>query len=48
MVLDIGGGTVDITAYQIEDGVIEVIAIPTGNDCGGTKVNEQFFTYFRT
>ena len=42
MVLDIGGGTVDITAQQIEDGVIEVIDIPTGNDCGGTKVNEQF------
>ena len=42
MVLDIGGGTVDITAYRIEDGVIEVIDIPTGNDCGGTKVNEQF------
>ena len=42
MVLDIGGGTVDITAQRIEDGVIEVIDIPTGNDCGGTKVNEQF------
>ena len=42
MVLDIGGGTVDITAYRIEDGVIEVIDIPTGNDGGGTKVNEQF------
>ena len=43
MVLDIGGGTVDITAQRIEDGVIEVIDIPTGNDCGGTKVNEQFY-----
>ena len=42
MVLDIGGGTVDITAQRIEDGVIEVIDTPTGNDCGGTKVNEQF------
>ena len=42
MVLDIGGSALDITAVQIEEDVIEVIDIPTGNDCGGTKVNEQF------
>ena len=42
MVLDIGGGTVDITAQaEVEDGV-EVISIPMGNDWGGTRVNEQF------
>ena len=42
MVIDIGGGTVDITAHHKDDGNIEVIVTPVGNDCGGTKVNQQF------
>ena len=42
MVLDIGGGTVDITAHIEVDGGINVVSIPTGNSWGGTKVNEQF------
>lgn len=42
VVLDIGGGTVDITAQVEKDGVIDVLSIPMGNDWGGTKVNEQF------
>ena len=42
MVIDIGGGTVDITAHHEDDGNIEVIVTPVGNDCGGTKVNQQF------
>jgi hypothetical protein len=43
LVIDIGGGTVDITAHRhnIEQG-IEVIAEPIGNDCGGMKVNKEF------
>ena len=42
MVLDIGGGTVDITAHVEVNGGINVVSIPTGNSWGGTKVNEQF------
>ena len=42
-VLDIGGGTVDITSYRIDkDGHICVIDKAGGNDWGGTRVNEQF------
>lgn len=43
MVLDIGGGTVDITAHKVSDaGTIEVILPPCGNDWGGKKINEEF------
>ena len=42
MVIDVGGGTVDITAHHEDDGGIEVIVSPTGNCWGGTKVNEEF------
>ena len=42
MVLDIGGGTVDITAHNEVNGGINVVSIPTGNSWGGTKVNEHF------
>ena len=43
MVLDIGGGTVDITAHKITDkGAIQVILPPHGNDWGGKRINEEF------
>ena len=42
MVIDIGGGTVDITAHVEVDGGIVVENIPTGNAWGGTQVNEAF------
>ena len=42
MVIDIGGGTVDITAHiEVDDGIV-VENIPTGNAWGGTKINEAF------
>ena len=48
MVLDIGGGTVDITAQiKRDDGSFEVINVPSGNDWGGTKVNKQFSKLFQ-
>ena len=43
--VDIGGGTVDISAYRISGSFeqhIEVILPPTGNDCGGSMVNKKF------
>ena len=43
MVLDVGGGTVDITAHRVtREGGIDVILPPVGNDWGGTRVNAQF------
>ena len=42
MVIDIGGGTVDITAHVEVGGAIQVDNIPTGNVWGGTQVNEAF------
>ena len=45
LVLDIGGGTVDITALK-QDGdqahCYEVTVPPTGNEFGGMQVNERF------
>ena len=42
MVCDIGGGTVDITAFKHCEDSTEVIIPPMGNDSGGRKVNERF------
>ncbi len=43
VVLDIGGGTVDITAHKINsDDSIDVILPPMGNDWGGVRVNQLF------
>ena len=48
LVVDIGGGTVDISALRVSsrsDGNIEVIHPPTGSDFGGTRVNKEFETF---
>ena len=43
VVLDIGGGTVDITAHKINsDRSINVIIPPMGNDWGGVRFNQLF------
>ena len=43
LVLDIGGGTVDITALkQVGTDSYEVTVTPTGNEFGGRQVNEHF------
>ena len=44
-VIDIGGGTVDITVCQVSkiaDQQIDSLHYPAGNDCGGTRVNKEF------
>ena len=44
MVLDIGGGTVDITVHTKDDsGNIKVKIQPTGNTSGGMMVNNKFY-----
>ena len=40
MVVDIGGGTVDITVHDKSNGRISVILPPMGNTWGGTTINE--------
>ena len=40
MVVDIGGGTVDITVHDKSNGEINVILLPMGNTWGGTTINE--------
>ncbi|XP_011406946.1 PREDICTED: heat shock 70 kDa protein 12A-like [Amphimedon queenslandica] len=42
MVIDAGGGTIDITAHIEVNGSIVVENIPTGNAWGGTQINEAF------
>ena len=45
LVVDIGGGTVDISAHRFSSSPeqhIEVILPPAGNDCGGSMVNKNF------
>lgn len=45
LIVDIGGGTVDISAHCLVRGPephIKVIHPPTGNDCGGKKINDAF------
>ncbi|XP_019849449.1 PREDICTED: uncharacterized protein LOC109580573 [Amphimedon queenslandica] len=41
-VIDVGDGTIDITARVEVDGGIVVQNVPTGNAWGGTQVNEEF------
>ena len=47
-VVDIGGGTVDITVHHHdqEQGV-KVVISPVGNDCGGTMVNREFAKFLQ-
>jgi len=43
MVVDIGGGTLDVTVHEIQDdGTIKEIHKVTGGPHGGIRVNEQF------
>ena len=43
LTVDIGGGTIDITAHQVQpDGALLMLDIPHGEICGGTEVNKRF------
>ena len=50
LLLDIGGGTVDISAHKVREykggtPVVEEMVPSTGNDCGGTMVNREFVLF---
>lgn len=43
IVVDAGGGTVDVTAHQVTaDGKVKEIIRPTGGNWGGTRVDEEY------
>ena len=43
LTVDIGGGTIDITAHQVQpNGALLMLDIPHGEICGGTEVNKRF------
>ncbi|XP_060582273.1 heat shock 70 kDa protein 12B-like [Ruditapes philippinarum] len=45
MILDCGGGTVDITVHEIqEDSTLRELAKANGGECGGTQVDEKFIS----
>lgn len=52
LIVDIGGGTVDISAHKVigyvglqKCPIVEELHPPVGNDCGGVKVNQAFVTF---
>ena len=48
IVIDIGGGTVDVTVHRHDQGKgITVITPPAGNACGGTMVNQEFSMFLQ-
>ena len=51
LVVDIGGGTVDISAHRLSptpDRHVQAVHPPTGNDCGGSKVNKNFENFLES
>ena len=47
IVVDAGGGTVDIASHAVVGDRIQEIARPTGNFCGGITVNVQFSKFLQ-
>ena len=53
LIVDIGGGTVDVSSHKIISvkdrshsfPVVEELHQPVGNDCGGTQVNKEFLKF---
>ncbi|XP_052083292.1 heat shock 70 kDa protein 12B-like isoform X4 [Mytilus californianus] len=43
MIIDVGGGTADITVHEkLEDGKLEELCQATGDACGGTSIDNEF------
>lgn len=50
LIVDCGGGTVDITAHEVVDKKplrLKELMVPDGGPLGATRVDEQFFFFFR-
>ncbi|CAC5392497.1 unnamed protein product [Mytilus coruscus] len=49
LVIDIGGGTVDIIAHKkIIHNKVEELCSASGNDCGGTRIDREFMQMIET
>lgn len=48
LVIDLGGGTLDVTAHNVSDGKVDVLITPLGRQCGGTSINTEFKNFFST
>lgn len=49
MVLDLGGGTMDITAHEVQrDSTLRELCPPSGGPWGGTLVDKHIFNHFET
>ncbi|CAG2238267.1 unnamed protein product [Mytilus edulis] len=47
MVVDLGGGTADITVHKkVANGRLKELHRAIGNDCGGTAIDKRFFELF--
>ena len=46
MVVDFGGGTLDVSVIDSFDGVMEIIAVAGNNRLGGKDINEAVYKYF--
>ncbi|XP_052819980.1 heat shock 70 kDa protein 12A-like [Mya arenaria] len=47
LILDLGGGTVDITAHEVQkDGTLQTLTEPSGGKWGGTLVDDGFIEIF--
>ena len=46
MVVDFGGGTLDVSIVDSFDQVMEIIAVAGDNQLGGKDFNDAIYTYF--
>lgn len=43
LVVDAGGGTVDLTLHIIEDNAIKELSVRSGDTCGSVFIDKSFF-----
>ncbi len=52
LLVDIGGGTVDISVYNVvnigQHRQVDIVQPPLGKSCGGSSVNERFHEFLQT
>ncbi|CAC5405247.1 unnamed protein product [Mytilus coruscus] len=47
MVVDLGGGTIDVTVHEKNpDGTLKEVTKASGNGCGGTSIDDEFIQLF--
>ena len=46
MVIDFGGGTLDVSIIDSFDSIMEILAVAGNNQLGGKDINEAVYTYF--